>query len=516
MSSEELRQALLDRNFIPRASRRGDDLPPSLTTVGLSSVSGQVVANHTDGNYRSPKGTRAMPGYSVSDIRLAHYRWNPRRIELPHPVPYSALVETLAGHWDAVVAPRMNSDRAQFQIRQHVDGRVASMQQTRPHLRPGVGSRFRVHADIAAFYDSIYTHSIPWALLGKEVAKTNRGSGLPANQIDSALRFARRGETTGVSIGPGTSLIVAEILLQSVDQRLGQFRFERFLDDYVAYTKTETEAEEFVRLLESSLREFGLQLNGRKTTVEALPLPDEPGWIRELRRSNVSRPSEMIDKAIDMSLNDPTASAIQWALSRVRKEIAGYPPAEQGRVLNRLAELAFTHPHTTPVLVDALESIDVDLAADDIDTLLRKHANDRQSSAICWMLHLTWLREIEISDDSWNSIVAARDPLANAYLLRQPSRPANKTQQTALVDSLADPIDDYAKDEEWPARYIAFLDGREDMTDASFAELQGAGVKLLADPRAWEEEIFVDDPFEPLDTYDEDSDEDLSGLGLSG
>ena len=350
LSSEQVRRALLDQNFIPRASRRGDDLPPSLTTLGLNSVSARIVEKHTNGRHGSPKGARTMPGYSVSEIRLAHYRWNPRRIELPHPVPYSDLVETLAQHWDSVVGPCMNSDRAQFKIRQHADGRIASMQQTRPHLRPGVGSRFRVHADVAAFYDSIYTHSIPWALLGKQAAKANRGADLPANQIDSALRFARRGETTGISTGPGTSLIVAEILLQAVDRQLTQFRFERFLDDYVGYAKSETEAEDFVRSLESSLREYGLKLNGRKTRVEALPLPDEPGWIRELRRSNNSRPSEMIDRAIDLSLNDPAASAIQWALSRVRVEIADYPAAEQNRILGRLAELAFTHPHTTRCL----------------------------------------------------------------------------------------------------------------------------------------------------------------------
>ncbi|MGJ4844147.1 RNA-directed DNA polymerase [Leifsonia sp. Le1] len=426
-------------------------------------------------------------------------------------------METLAEHWESVVAPRMNSDRAQFQIRQHSDGRIVSMQQTRPHLRPGVGSRFRVHADVAAFYDSIYTHSIPWALLGKQAAKANRGAELPANQIDSALRFARRGETTGVSTGPGTSMIVAEILLQTVDERLTRFRFERFLDDYVAYAATEAEAEEFVRVLESSLREFGLKLNGRKTTVEALPLPDEPGWIRELRRANNSRPSEMIDRAIDLSLNDPSASAIQWALSRVRREIADYPAAEQSRILSRLAELAFTHPHTTPVLVDALRTVNGEIAASDVDTLLKKHANDLQSSAICWLLHLTWLRDIEISDESWNAVCAATDPLANAFLLSQPRRPTSKARRAALVDSLADPVDDYSRDEEWPSRYVAFLNGREDMNDPSFSELRDGGVRLLSDPREWEDEVFVEDPPpEPPDAYDEASDDEWMGLGLSG
>lgn len=456
-----------------------------------------------------------MPGFSVAEVRLAHYTWNPRRIELPHPVPYSALVETLAEHWDSVLEPRMNSERSQFPVRQHPDGRIVSMKQTRPHQRPGVGSRFRVHADIASFYDSIYTHSIPWALLGKQAAKTNRDLTDPANQIDSALRFARRGETTGVSIGPGTSLIVAELLLQSVDQQLEAFRYERFLDDFVAYAKSETEAEEFIRHLELSLRQFGLNLNGRKTSIEALPLPDEPGWIRELRRSQSSRPSELIDRAVDLSLDDPAASAIQWALTRVRKEIQGYSASETELIQNRLAELAYTHPHTTPVLVDVLESTGGHIAQDDINTLLQKHAHDLQSSAICWLLHLAWRSEISIGDDSWDAIAAANDPLANAYLLKMPTH-VDSARRAALVNSLSDgTLDDYSRDENWPGRYIAFRDGHEELGDPSFAELQEGGVQLLADPRESADEDFDEDPFVGDDDFYDD-DESWMGLGYSG
>lgn len=122
-------------------------------------------------DHRHAKSTRLGkdPGYSVAEGRVAHYRLNPRRIELPHPVAYSNLVETLARHWETELAPRLESPVSQFGVRQHADGRIAAMQQVRKPLRPGVGSRFRVRADIATFYDSIYTHALPWAMLGKSV-----------------------------------------------------------------------------------------------------------------------------------------------------------------------------------------------------------------------------------------------------------------------------------------------------------------------------------------------------------
>ncbi len=39
-----------------------------------------------------------------------------------------------------------------------------------------IGKRYLVKADISTCFPSIYTHSIPWALIGKDDAKARRGS----------------------------------------------------------------------------------------------------------------------------------------------------------------------------------------------------------------------------------------------------------------------------------------------------------------------------------------------------
>ena len=312
------------------------------------------------------------------------------------------------------------------------------------------------------------------------------------------------------------------MLLQNVDGNLDNFRYERYLDDYVAFTRTETEAEEFLQTLERALREFGLRLNGSKTVVEELPLPDEPGWVRELRRSPNLRPSELLDRAIDLSLKDPAASAIQWTLSRIRREFGDYSAPEQRELIARLSELAFTHPHTTPVLVDAIEVANGEISETDINTLLQKHARDLQSSALCWLLHLAWSRDLSINEESWKSIVAAKDPLPIAYLLRLPEWPRNGGRQKALTTALAgEPSDDYTKDENWPGRYIAFLNGRDDVADPAFAEMAESGVQLLRDPREQPMEAAEDPVASASATHlDENGQFDLAetwtGLTLSG
>ncbi|MCD5346131.1 reverse transcriptase domain-containing protein [Agromyces sp. S2-1-8] len=484
LTAEQVRRALLDQNYMPRASRRGDDLPPSLSTLGMNAVSASIVERFTSRHrFRKETAARTVPGFSLPEARVAHFRLSPRRVEIPHPVAYSNLVETIAKHWTDVLAPLVNSPASQFTIRQHEDGRIASMEQRRRPLRPGVGSRFRVTTDIASFYDSIYTHAVPWAILGKSVAKSARNTDIPANDIDAALMFARRGETTGISIGPGTSLIVAEVLLCRVDEALGDFRFERFLDDYVAFTRTESEAEEFVRVLDSQLRSYGLKLNGRKTVIEALPLPDLPAWIRELRRAPDTRPGDLLDRAIDLAHADPQASSIRWALTRLRRQVAGSTRPQIRLLTQRLAELSFTHPYTTSALVEIVLDNGVDLPEHDLNQLIQKHTADAQTSAVCWLLHLAWTREYTIDEKSWEAIVAGGDPLPLAYLLSQPA-PSRASQRDALLSAVASGSeDDYTRDEAWPVRYAAFREGREEAQEPGFEEMFAGGVQLLRDPR---------------------------------
>lgn len=518
LSGEQVRRALLDQNYVPRASRRGDDLPPSFDTLGFNSASASISQRYVknQGHVKDVSRSR-WPGYSVAKGRVAHYRLNPRRIELPHPVAYANLVETIARHWDSEIAPRLVSPVSQFSVRQHSDGRIASMQQSRPPLRPGVGSRFRIRADVANFYDSIYTHAVPWAMLGKSEAKTSRNLDVAANDIDAALRFARRGETTGVSVGPGTSLIIAEIMLGKIDEGLEGFRYDRFLDDYIGFASSETEAEEFVQRLDVGLREYGLMLNARKTVVEALPLPDEPAWIRELRRATRDRPGELLDRAIEMAHVDPAASGIRWVLSRLTKMSQSFSDHDAQQIMLRLAELSYTHPYTTSALVQMLESRGAVLNARDLDSLLIRHSTNIQTSAVCWLLHHAWSSSQPISQESWTAVVGSGDALAMSFLLKSKAD-RHAANRAALLAQLRKASDDYALDEVWPARYVAFLGGVEELSDPGFDEMRSVGVQLLRDPRresgAQELTPPQSENSEPATSDDEVAE--LYELGLSG
>jgi hypothetical protein len=77
-----------------------------------------------------------------------------------------------------------------------------------------------VAADVRAFFHSIYTHAIAWAIHGKEVAKQQRGTALYGNLIDLLCRNAQDGQTIGLPVGPDTSRLIAEIVAAAMDVQL--------------------------------------------------------------------------------------------------------------------------------------------------------------------------------------------------------------------------------------------------------------------------------------------------------
>jgi hypothetical protein len=76
--------------------------------------------------------------------------------------------------------------------------------------------------DISKCFDSIYTHSIAWAVLGKDIVKEHikESEKTFAGKFDKIMQELNYCETNGIIIGPEFSRIFAEVILQSVDVEL--------------------------------------------------------------------------------------------------------------------------------------------------------------------------------------------------------------------------------------------------------------------------------------------------------
>lgn len=159
-----------------------------------------------------------------------------------------------------------------------------------PELDLLIGSKFLIHADISKCFPSIYSHSLPWALVGKSNAKLTAGSkckSLWYNQIDHFVQNCKYGETHGLLIGPHTSNLLGEVILSAVDKELcsKKWKYTRHIDDYTCYVESFEKAHLFLIDLNAELRKFDLSINDKKTEISLLPKALTEQWIRQIRNT---------------------------------------------------------------------------------------------------------------------------------------------------------------------------------------------------------------------------------------
>ena len=242
----------------------------------------------------------------------------PRELAIPNPISYFNLCKCLSDYWDELKQHfKKNTDHEGFKTsRIHIrkikdkkyifkinnygsngffslDTKIKKElfcmsykdygEDDNPFPNILINKRFVVNADISNCFGSIYTHALPWALVGKETAKKNRKRGW-YNDIDKYTMNLKNGETHGILTGCHASNLLSEIILVVIDNCMREQNYEyiRNIDDYTCYVETFEKAEEFLIDLSNELKKFGLSLNHKKTKIESLPLVVSTHWVREL------------------------------------------------------------------------------------------------------------------------------------------------------------------------------------------------------------------------------------------
>lgn len=143
--------------------------------------------------------------------------------------------------------------------------------------------------DISKCFDSIYTHSITWALLNKEIVKknVNDANRTFGGNFDALMQKMNYNETNGIVIGPEFSRIFAELILQSIDNRVKltlekeslknkrDYEIFRYVDDYFVFYNDEHAREKILTNFRLNLRDFKLYLNESKTLHYNKPIITE-------------------------------------------------------------------------------------------------------------------------------------------------------------------------------------------------------------------------------------------------
>lgn len=492
-----------------------EKIPPCFSTEGLTQIVSDTMAGLLD-EPDEPKLKKAVHKCAHDYVRYEALRDSnvPRHMGIPHPQAYAVQALAIHKHWEAIATQcnRPNPIFSRIYVRHVGDGKIFEMNYKgderfkleEEELQWMSGAQFVVSADIATCFPSIYTHSIPWALHGKEAAKGSDSLiDFPGNLLDRCTQNTRDRQTNGLLIGPHASNIISEIILTQIDtdlQKKGYRKVKRHVDDYRFYAANFEEAERFIKDLGLGLRAFELSLNEKKTKISPLPSPSDEDWVLVLNRfqfpNDEIKYSEIrsyLDLALTCGQTLGRSTPLNYAIKVLAKKHIKKNPGEPDEVVPRnlslrakrmytqeAMNLALAYPYLVQLLDehvfapywhDAMPEKIAEFSAELIKIGLRKLYPDTISHAL--FLALKHSLTIDLDDNRLIEIVALDDCVANVLLLeyalfcgRKKIASAVKKRANELLKS-----DSREKDKHWLLIYQVW----------SPAELEGNGQGFLAD-----------------------------------
>lgn len=369
LSPDDVLTGLLDFGLF------AEKVPPCFTSKGLAELAATSMAGVLETvdlkALNDAVGDRSHDYIRYEAIRDINI---PRHLGIPHPESYALQAQAIKKHWEEIKAHCAKPSPAISRIHvRHVGGGcifemnykgVERFQFEEDEIEWQSGAKFVVKADIATCFPSMYTHSIPWALHGLEVAKKSTGLGkLYGNLLDKCTQNARDKQTNGLLIGPHASNIISEIILTSIDTALqakGHKKLTRHIDDYTYYADTYEGAERFLKDLGLSLRTYEMALNEKKTRILPLPRPSAENWTQELQRFAFPKGEELrfsiVRSFLDLALENAQAAGTSAPLNYAIKMLADnhgertLNPRAKRLYVQEAINLAISYPYLAPIL----------------------------------------------------------------------------------------------------------------------------------------------------------------------
>ncbi|MDU8928225.1 RNA-directed DNA polymerase [Alisedimentitalea sp. MJ-SS2] len=398
-SKKVIFQRLLERGFYPR------ELPPTFRTDKF----GALLAS-------KPEYLKPQDDFSGETIFLdgATFQGNHRTFGIINPINYAMLSEFLAGNWKKIEKVMAVSQFSAFKIsfpdNLIVGGRAFQKSSFSGKLKKQayLSSAYPsvVHLDINRFYGSIYSHSIPWAVLGKSKAlKRHKKKTLEKHwsaQLDRLVRACNRNQTIGIPIGPDTSRVVSEILLSRIDCELkkngpGLQKRQVFhnIDDYEIGVENTTEAERVIARFEKEIRKFELRSHDGKTQIASGELPENLRWEPKFSLLKDLEDAEFLNGFFALLASEreayPGSNVVGYGLSRFAKKIASC--ADKELALRHLQTLLYSSPRfvswVAPLIVGLKGGDDLDRAQKrmlrwGVEECSRRH----DTVSLLWFLYL--------------------------------------------------------------------------------------------------------------------------------
>lgn len=493
ISADELYKGLLGYGMF--ANR----LPPIFTSEEFYNYCQVAAPIYSDKEWRN-----YVPYNSMRNVNI------PRLFGIPTPMKYQRLCAILRDSWNEIKTYfHSQTDSQSYRISRihirkmygkneifemnyknwRVDGNPETDLLLQKHKR---ASKFMVKADISTCFPSIYSHSLSWALVGKDTAKANcTNETLWYNKIDLACSTLKNGETHGLLIGPYASNLLAEIILTKVDRRLYDtgYRYSRNIDDYEVYLDSYEDAQRFLRDLDEALSEYDLPLNHKKTKIMSLPVAIADKWIHKLNsylaivkeKMDYKEVNAYLDLALSLANNTADSAVLKYAV----KALANHDMTNSAKELagQRIMHMVVVFPYLVQMMEEFVFQpfgVTDDLIKNFADALYLDSKETHNYEGICFAIyfclkHNVFLAELDITwvIDRGDCIMLLMTWL---YYLKA-NHGNNRATQLKPLKREAMRLKDFDMDRYWLFCYEAVSVGN---LKGEWRKLKEAGVKFIS------------------------------------
>jgi hypothetical protein len=412
--------------------------------------------------------------FSIPKVQLSR-----RIINIPNPLHQSKLSATIADKWTEIdnifkkstissSSPIKDSKKNRALIPKHNFGEFK-----RRRLNESFDNLYEVKTDVSRFYGTIYTHSIPWLVHTKPIAKVNRDDKtLLGNALDKDLRSLNSGQTMGIPVGPDTSLVIAEIITCMMDEqiqtKLKNVKSFRFIDDYYLYCDSYADAEKAFKFIQSLLTEYQLDINEEKTKISNAPFSFDSKWSIELGsvtfRKRANSQLTDIERFVSLSLihsnENPKDSVLLFSI-QVLKYLKLFDE-NWDTYESLILKIGITEPRTLPDVTEILASNITRISSTKIKSIVEKlidiHLPKGHNYEVAWALWMCVEFKIKIKNRMAERIFASNDYVSMLIAMDLKSR--NLINATVSTDGLLTELtEDSLMNENWLFTYESIKKG---------------------------------------------------------
>ena len=358
------------------------DLPPYFTFDPLLDSIARMLPSGKLKDWTNVKKLENSEGLNhiVFNNRDGRYAWRP--MQMVNPVLYVLLVREITeeARWESirkrfrefaadekieclslpVESPRTGGDRGE-----RISAWWEGIEQRSIELALDYGNM--IQTDIADCFGSIYTHSIAWAMHGRDKARARgnrKNMKMLGNRIDRDVQRICGGQTNGIPQGCPLMNFVAEMVLGYADLQLSEkirdegikdYRILRFRDDYRIFTDGPREGEAILKILTETMIELGMRLNPSKTlsTGEIIRngaiKPDKLFWVGQKQEEEDLQKHLLIIH--DLASRFPHSGSLARALNDYHRKLKKRRKKPKNiksllPLVSIVADIAYNNPRT--------------------------------------------------------------------------------------------------------------------------------------------------------------------------